>query len=515
MKNIEMQHHVAKYTDGKKKSMDEKKIKTIGSLLKAAADEYGDKACIRYSSENGIVTRTYAELYRDSVKAARVISKAIGGGRAHVTVIGKTSYPYLCFLNGIFMSGCAAVPIAFTATADEIRELSEKADVTAVVFGPEVEERVCEAFAGSANLPVMIPAAEENASFSEELPEVDPYACAMIMFTSGTTGDKKGVMLSSAALVSNVFFKEMSYEGEHVALNVLPMHHIFCFSCDYLKNIRDGVTICLNEDASALYKNLLLYEPTVIRLVPMMTEGILKKTAVMRRRHPELSPRQAGELVFGRRLHSIISSGARLNWEKVAAFEEMGVQVRQGYGMTEAGPRIAVPNGQTDIASAGAIISTVTPRIRDGELQIKSPSLMSGYYKDERATAEAFTEDGWFRTGDTGYFTEDRILYITGRVKNLIILSNGENISPEEIERMLSEDPFVREVIVSEKDNGLWAEIYPEPEQAAELSTDELAEKAQTVVARYNAGAASEKTIDGVSLRSVPFEKTSSGKIKR
>lgn len=485
---------------------------TVGGLLDYAAERYGSSPCIRWLDADDIRTKSYTELREDSLSAARVIYSLTGGKRRHIAITGKTSYTFLNFLNGIFLCGSVAVPFADGTPREEAAGLLAQADCEAVICDQSTVRNAEDAVRDTGKQLTVINV--DDLPFTDaliNLPEPDPEECALIMFTSGTTGKKKGVMLSSKALISNVFFKEMSFEGGHVALNVLPMHHIFCFSCDYLKNLKDGVTICLAGDPSQLYKSFLTFEPTVVRLVPMMTEGLLKKIRIMKKRDPELTPREAGERVFGRRLQSIISSGARLDPEKAAQFEEMGVTVRQGYGMTETGPRIAVPDGRTDAASAGAIISICEARIRDGELQIKSPSLMTGYYKDPEETEKVFTHDGWFRTGDTAVITEDRILYITGRVKNLIILSNGENVSPEEIEKRLLASPLVREVMVYAEKDRILAELYPDPDSESPVTEEQL----RHVIEEYNAGAASEKEIARFTVRNTPFEKTSSGKIIR
>lgn len=487
----------------------QKKIQTIKQLLEYGAEKFKDKACIQYR-KNGILTvKTYREMYRDSMAAARVILSYLPE-RTHIALIGKTSYEFLNYYNGIFISSNAAVPIAPETDVFEIQQLIDKADVKAVICDESVKDKISSLpdLSSLTVIDIKTPTSFDDAII---IPETDPDACALIMFTSGTSGDKKGVMLSSNALISNVMFREMSYEGDHVALNVLPMHHIFSFSCDYLKNLKDGVTICLNGDIENIGENLLYFEPTFIRLVPMMIESLLKKVKMIQRRNPDLSPREAAEKVYGKRLHSIIASGAYLSSEIAAEYENFGISVRQGYGMTETGPRIAVPNGKTSIYSVGAVIDICDVRIQDGEIQVKSPSLMSGYYKDSAATKAAFTEDGWFMTGDIGHIGEDGQLYITGRKKNLIILSNGENISPEEIEKKFLESPYVEEILVYGENNRIKAEFYLVPEH----SGSEAQTSVTKAVDEYNMTAQSEKQITDISFRDIPFEKTSSGKIKR
>lgn len=491
----------------------ENAMNTLTDLLKYSAERYGDKTCIRFLRSGKQIDKTYERLYSDSLSTAKHIA-AVVPVRSHIAIIGKTSYEYLVYFNAVFMSGNTAVPLSPEFSADELNFLCEKADVTAVIFDDSIDPGFIDLLNKKSVVLIPIEEISDNKP-SAALPETDPDACAMIMFTSGTTGEKKGVMLSSRAIISNVLFKEMSYEGDHVALNVLPMYHIFCFSCDYLKNLKDGVTICLNGDAGSIGENLLRYEPTVIRLVPMIIESLLRKARIIKRKWPELSPREAAEKVFGRRLRSIIASGAYLSSDIAAEFEEMGISIRQGYGMTETGPRIAVPNGKTSIYSVGAVIDICEVRIQDGEIQVKSPSIMSGYYKDEAATKAVFTDDGWFMTGDIGHLDPDRQLYVTGRKKNLIILSNGENISPEEIEKKLYDDPAVEEVLIYGDNDRIAAEFYISEDYLKEYNEAAARLHIQEIVEKLNSVSISEKEISKIIFRNTPFEKTASGKIKR
>ncbi len=488
-------------------------MKTLYDLLFYSAEKFGTKPAIRFSENGNDTDKSFIDLFKDSVKCAEYIHFLMKK-RSHIAIIGRTSYNFIVFYNAIFLSGNAAVPLSPDTPEDELVYLCRKADVDAVITDGSCPAGFIETERknGTAVIPINNIA---DLVGSAELPFVDPDAFAMIMFTSGTTGDKKGVMLSSSALISNVLFKEMSYEGEHVALNVLPMYHIFCFSCDYLKNIKDGVTICLNGEIGNIGRNLLKYEPTVIRLVPMVVDSLQKKVKIIKRKQPELSEREAAEMVFGRRLRSIIVSGAYLNSETAEAFEKMGISIRQGYGMTETGPRIAVPNGKTSIYSVGAVIDLCDVRISDGEIQVKSPSLMLGYYKDEKATREVFTSDGWFKTGDMGHIESDRQLYITGRKKNLIILSNGENISPESIEKKLYESPAVGEVLVYGENGYLTAEFLISSDFLKENSAEAAENEIRNAVEKLNSVSESEKEIVNIKFRTQPFEKTLSGKIKR
>lgn len=501
----------------------ENDVLTVGGLLEMAAEQYGEKDAVRYVGKAAVEAVSYRRLFHDSRAVAAYLNRLVPG-RCHAAVIGRTDYRYLTSMNGVFISGKVLVPLAPDSGVEKLALLLNNADVEVVFYDRTQEGKLSALGPLVPNVHTWIDMSDEAlfdglfASFDGSEPFTDlpdPDACAAIIYTSGTTGNFKGVMLSSRALISNVWFKEMDFEGENVTLNVLPMHHIFCLSCDYLKNIKDGVTICLNVDLQNIYRNLLLFEPTVLRLVPMIIESLVKKVTILYRRHPEYTPRQAAEQVFGRNIRNIIASGALLSPGLAHRFDAMGITIRQGYGMTETGPRISVPDGKTVCESGGRVISICRVRLQNGEIQVKSPSLMMGYYKNPEETAAVFTEDGWFKTGDIGEITPDNEIFIRGRIKNLIILSNGENVSPEEIEKKYADVRLVKEIVVYGEDDGIAAEIYPDYEYAENTGLTDVEGAVRALVEQVNLESETTREIGKVNVRKTPFERTASGKIIR
>ncbi|MCH5198025.1 MAG: acyl--CoA ligase [Oscillospiraceae bacterium] len=501
----------------------ENDVVTLGGLLKYASGRYGNKPAIKYAVKKEILSVSYNELFRQA-SAVKNYLNSVYGDKCNVGIIGRTDHRYISSMNGIFMSGKTLVPLSPDYDSEKLVYLINDADIKVLFYDASQKERINELKPRISEVEFFVDMSDidlYNRIFSDfdengEYKELcSPDACAVIMYTSGTTGKYKGVMLSHRALISNVWFKEMSFEGENVTLNVLPMHHIFCMSCDYLKNIKDGVTICLNVELKNIYRNLLLFEPTVLRLVPMIIESLINKVDIMQSRHPQLSKRQAGEAVFGKRLKNIIASGATLSPGLAARFDEMGVTIRQGYGMTETGPRISVPDGNTRALSGGRIISICEVRLQNGEIQVKSPSLLMGYYKNPEETAKVFTPDGWFKTGDIGEITEDNELFIKGRIKNLIILSNGENVSPEEIEKAYADEPLIKELMVFAEENKIAASFYPDLEFAAENGISDIETEIRNIVDKINLSFESTREISKIYIRKTPFERTTSGKIIR
>ena len=490
---------------------------TVNALLRQAAEDYGESAAIRYNEHGGITDKSYRVFYRDSLAFAAYLGSRFPAP-CHIALLGKTTYAYLVCLNGIFLSGNTAVPLDAALPKERLQYLLGDADAAGVFF----DETAKEAEAAFSGCPKLKHAMRLGAVAPETLPDggtaavkESPEHCAAIFYTSGTTGKSKGVMLASAAIVSNVCFKEMALTGGHVALNVLPMHHIFSFSCDYLKNIKDGVTVCLSRGPAYLGEELQRYAPSVLRLVPMMADSLFRKVRLQKKREPALSPRAAAERVFGRNIKKIIVSGASYWSDEEAAFIAMGITVRQGYGMTETGPRIAVPDGNTCMASGGRVISICRVRLQEGEIQVKSPSLMSGYYKQPEETAKAFTPDGWFRTGDLGRLTPDNELFITGRRKNLIILANGENVSPEEVELSYADEPLVAEIEVFENNGKIAALIRPDLTYAGKHGITNVKAAIQQRIEIKNAADIAAREIDEFYLTETPLARTATGKLIR
>ena len=218
---------------------------------------------------------------------------------------------------------------------------------------------------------------------------------------------------------------------------------------------------------------------------------------------------------FGGNLKTICSGGAYLDPDYVAKFAEYGITILQGYGMTECSPVISNNlEWENKVGSVGKLLPNCQAKIVDEEIWVKGSSVMMGYYKMPEETAAAL-EDGWLKTGDLGYVDEDNFIYITGRKKNLIILANGENVSPEEIENQIVKADLVKEIIVREKDRVIQAEIFPDYEFAKKKFIRDIPAKLQEIIDEYNKTAPVYKRVLSLVVRETEFEKNTSRKIKR
>lgn len=517
--------------------MSQAKSSTLRQLLVQAEETFRCQDAFRYkvkvSDKEGkkqveIQAKTYQELRQDTQKVSALL-ETLGERGSHIAIIGATSYSWVVSYFGIVNSGRVAVPLDALLPSEDICELIRRADVEILIFGGSKSAVAAAAKQACPQLRYLI-SMEESLSpkagdlkdllfLWEELKkqqegysyEPAPTDLATIMFTSGTTGKSKGVMLTHRNLAENATCLDMGFAHGTVVMSVLPIHHAYCLSMDILKTLSLGSAICINDSLMRVAKNIKLFEPEMMLMVPLMIETLAKKleeTAWIPA--PLVKAR-----VFGRQFKSICSGGAYLNPAYVETFAKYGITIYQGYGMTECSPVISSNYiGNMKAGSVGKLMPNCEAKIVDEELWVKGSSVMQGYYRMPRETAETL-EDGWLKTGDLGYVDEEGFVFLTGRKKNLIITPNGENVSPEEIENKLGENRLVQEVLVREKKGVIEAEIFPDYEYAKKKKIKDIREGLQQMIDEYNKQAPLYKRIYALQIREKEFEKNTTRKIKR
>ncbi len=510
--------------------IDSSNTKTIYDLVINAGNEYADKRFLSYEVYGEVQNVSYGKFVEEckaviswiqeySVKLGRVL---------HVGLYGQNSHPYFVALMATMAAGAVAVPLDVQMHEDALADAVNRAEVDVLFYDYSQDSVVqlikdqCEGVkdyfifrknSREKNLSSIIKE-YKNKHFINYTKEEN---LAMILFTSGTTGKSKGVMLSQRNLIDNVFCSDVEHvSSEDVYLNVLPIHHIFCVNGDLLIAMRYGDVVCLNQELSKLTSHILLFQPTIIRMVPMMAKTLYNR-AVLLAKQKKCSIKKVKSEVYGENLTRIVSGGGYLPPELATNYEEIGIQIRQGYGMSECSPKITAPdwNRLDKVASVGKVVRGCEIRTVDGEIQVKSPSVMMGYYNEPELTSEAITEDGWLCTGDLGYVDEDNYLFLTGRKKNLIILSNGENVAPEPIENMFINDNLVEEIIVIGDDDVVACEIYPNFKYADVAGIKDIESALNDIIKKHNESLSTYQKISRLYVRNVPFEKTSSKKIIR
>lgn len=499
---------------------DRNKIKTMRDLAYTAAERFGDETFIRNRVKKDFIDKSFNQFKHD-IDALGAWIQDNFKGTVHAAIFGATSYEFVVAWFGVTIGGNVAVPLNVANSPESLADEINRADVE-LVFLDEGREnsidelkKLCPQVKKFVHIHKAFPQTETMSeiieSYSGKAPtgEIDPNSLAAIIFTSGTTGQSKGVMLSHANFADNATCEpDLGYRGNK-RLTILPIHHIFCFVCDILCTLWYGRLLCINDSLMRIPKNLKAYQPVQTTFVPMIAASMLKKMQQAAESNPDKLA--IGKDVFGEEFSILYVGGAYLSPEIIKGYAEFGIEVAQGYGMTECAARISTGVRNCPYPeSVGRIVPGCEVKIVDGEIWVKGPSVMMGYYKNPEETAKSLTPDGWLMTGDLGY-VNDNYVFISGRKKNLIILDNGENVSPEELENKFACVEPVKEIVVYDKEGVITAMIYPNPDYEF---TDVKAEL-QAEIDKVNSTLPAPKQIHGLVIRDKEFDKTASKKIKR
>ncbi|WP_092324765.1 AMP-binding protein [Butyrivibrio sp. YAB3001] len=514
-------------------------MKNIRTLWETIVENHKNLPAVRWLEKKDIHEKTYNEL-NEYVKHVRCMLEENGFNKAHIALIGTSSPEWIEGYLGIVSGQNVAVPLDAGLPDDELIELLQRSDSEALFLAPSkgnLAERVLSECPLIRKIWMLSPS--EFAAFymnEKDVEGADSSEIATIIYTSGTTGKSKGVMLTQENLSDNVKYVEYYTEPGCVVLSVLPIHHAYCLVMDYLKTMSLGAVICINDSFIHMVRNMGIFKPQVMLMVPLMIETIYKKLSAAEQEALENADiaktgaqgsvpdeimavirKGIAEKVFGGKLRIIFTGGAHLDPYYIEKFAEYGIDILEGYGMSECSPVISsnTPENHKP-GSIGKLLKNVEVSFENGEILVKGSSVMKGYYKMPRETEETIV-DGWLHTGDKGYIDEDGYLFINGRVKNLIIMSNGENVSPEEIENKLSLNPLIGEVVVTGENNGLTARVYPDADviEKKKYSDEETRDLIQKFIDEYNLSQPTYRHITALVIRKTPFIRNSTGKIKR
>ena len=463
--------------------------------------------------------------------------------------------------------GSVLIPLDRDWQAADLADTVKKADTDLLIVDTDIAEKgktIAETvgldsvlYIGGAenSLESLIPAGNEKVALGDDSlsnAPIDPLAMALLVFTSGTTGKGKGVMLSQKNILSDMADVIQFIDFSVKCMAVLPPHHTYGSSVSILGQNSIGCEIYISSGIRYVSKELVLEKPGHICAVPLYLETFYRKiTAGIKDSGKEKLVRTMMKLSnglrkigidlrkklfksvlknFGGELNMLISGGAPINQEIIDTFDALGITVLNGYGITECAPIIAVNHNYYIVpGSVGPVLPIDEIKIVDpnedgeGEIYVRGSNVMLGYYKDEDATREAFDEEGYFKTGDYGTYDEKtRVLAITGRKKNLIILSNGKNVYPEEIENDLAATPGVLEIIVYEgkskrgdMHNAIVAEIFPDYDYMKKNGVEDVEKYLQEYVNKYNKTAVPYKKIAILKVRTEEFPKNTLRKILR
>ncbi len=541
------------------------RVHNLREMLEHSAFKYSSRPLFHQKENGKYKTHTYAEFYHDVLSlGAAFLRRGLEDKR--VIVIGENSYAWCMTYMSVVCGLGVIIPVDKEIPAEELANIAKISGASAIVFSEKQREKAMNAGKKlqKYSFDEVLDLCKREDVYSEEDMQtyhelsIDIDALCSLIFTSGTTGVSKGVMLSQRNLCCNIenLRKVVNIVPEDVALSVLPLHHVYECTAGFLYPIYCGASVAFSEGVRYIMKNMKEINPTKMLTVPLLVETMYNKIwANIRKKgieqkvknvikatnmlYPEATRYAAKRKAFaeihesmGGRLNLIVTGGAPIDPNVVKGMREFGFRVIQGYGLTECAPLAAVnPDMAAKDNSAGKVLPggelKIIHKNEDGigEICYRGDNVMLGYYKSPELTAEV-KKNGWLHTGDLGYIDEDGYLIITGRKKNIIVTANGKNIFPEELETYLLRNPYVSECVVvgimndKKKDYDIVALIYPDYEYAKETlgkrASDEiLAAILHEAVEEVNRTVQSYKRIDIMIPRTEEFPKNSSRKIKR
>ena len=466
-------------------------ISDLKDLILTKAADSPDKIAFVYPCETGEMRKTYHDLKEDINAFGTWMYKNKIKDK-HVAIIGKNSYEWLVAFLACVNGGNVAVAVDKSLPANEISELLKLADVDCAMvtdqYVEKVDTKIVKKVYDLGTFDTILYEGrkllrDKNNDFLTY--QIIPEKTAAILFTSGTSGKSKGVELTNHNIAFELNRTCQLYKPSGNVLAILPFHHAFGLIVGIFMAVNYEEPIYINKSPKYVKKNLQDFKPQTIFMVPMFveffhkqiwaeidkkgktaaTKGLMASTDLLLKTGVDVRKKTYSAIhkVFGGNLEYIICGGAALDPMYVKEFRSWGIEILNGYGTTECSPCTAVnrPFHHKD-GSVGVLIPDTEVRVsEEGEILFKGDHVMKGYYKDEEAT-NAVIIDGWYHTGDLGFVDEEGFITLTGRKKNLIILSNGENLSPEELEEDFARDPAVREVLVYDENSKIVAEIFPE-----------------------------------------------------
>lgn len=557
-------------------------VNSIRELLDMAEAEVPETIAFKYRiKDENIKEITYAEFVRDVNALGSALSE-LGVIGEHIAQIGENSYNWVNVYLTTLAGNGVYVPIDKDLPECDILNILSHSDSSVLFYSSKYDDFVKDNAPSLTNIHYFIRICndEEKVGITPDYFETsprflsfetlrdhgrelidngydeylkrhsEPYDLKMIVYTSGTTGIAKGVMLCEHNLVSIIYYGLQVSTIYQTYLSVLPYHHTYEAVAGLLVSLHHHSTICINENLKTVMKNLVTYKPEYIYLVPAFAEEfyrriwatakrsgkekglktLIKTSNNLRKvgidaRHKFFSTIHEN---FGGNLRKIVCGGAPIRPEIGQFFDDIGISLINGYGITECSPLVAVNRDFfNDWNTVGCVLPCCEVKLEDitpegiGEICVKGDIVMLGYYKMPEATADVLSSDGWFRTGDYGMINEKEQLVITGRKKNIIVLSNGKNIYPEEIENYIQNIPYVKEVVVYGMKNEygeetkLCAEVFLNAEKLEEMGVTEPAEMLKKDISAATSSLPSYKNIGKIVIRSKEFDKTTTNKIKR
>ena len=558
-------------------------IDDMRSLVEESAQNFPDSIAISYKENywDKEVRKVTFSQWRDDVRNLGTALISYGFREENIAILGENTYGWCCAFFAVMATGSVTVPVDKELPVEDIDGIITTTGTKVLIYGKASEAKVKEILrnGGLKTVEMIISVASSNSIEASELGgrtlktleevqtegaglyasgdnsyydyKIDVNKLASIVFTSGTTGKGKGVMLSQANIGLDMTLGMYNFDITRKTLHVLPPHHTFGSTVNYVGHLSQGCEVYISSGIKHVSDEIKEQQPTHLILVPAFLEvmnrkiwatarkdgkegllkAMIKVSNFLRKFGVDVRRKLFASVLsaFGGKLELIICGGAKLDEEIIRNFDALGITILNGYGITECAPLISANrNKYQKPGSVGTPILACRVKIDnpdengEGEICVKGPNVMLGYYNNPEATAEVFDKDGFFHTGDYGKLDEEGWIYITGRKKNLIILSNGKNVYPEEIEADLQKVEGVSEVVVYagesrvQKDKiTIVAEIFPDADLLAHKGIGNAQEYFEDQVKALNAKMPPYKAVKCVKLRDTEFQKNTSRKITR
>lgn len=547
------------------------KFYTIKEMMELAVEQAGDHNAFMYRQKDKIIEVTYKEFQEDTFHLGTALANK-NLHESHIAVIGDNSYDWLTVYLTVLKTNGVIVPIDKELPEKDIIEVLKHSDSKVLFYAGKYEKYIEEIKQEIPEIEYFIgferEKTEENILSYKEFKEMGkklydegntkyteietvPEELRMLVYTSGTTGKSKGVMLTEKNLVSSVYYGLQVSTVYTRCLSVLPYHHTYEAVAGILVALHKHVTICINDNLKNVLKNLQTFKPDYIYVVPAFAELFYKKIwATAKKEHKATGLKilivlsnflrklgidkrktlfKSVHNAFGGNLRKIVAGGAPIRAELGTFFDSIGIDLINGYGITECSPLVSANMDDfNDPKTVGMPLLCCSVKLEDvtedgeGEICVKGDIVMKGYYKNEELTNEVLKK-GWLHTGDYGKINKFGQLLITGRKKNLIVLDNGKNVFPEEIENYIMGIEYVQEVVVRGVKNergeevALLAEVFLNKDKLAELkiADEEKEERLKKDIQNVCKELPVYKKISKVEIRDKEFNKTTTNKIIR
>lgn len=555
--------------------------KTIKEVFKRSIKEYAKEDFIleKFNPKESFTTITYEQFGKDVNALGTGLIKKLNLKGSRIIIIGENTYhwyvSYMAMLCGVGI----AVPVDKELPENEIENVIRRSKADAVIFStkkkevikkiqdklPEVKYFIqmnCNDTLNGRSIGIneIIKSGNELLESGEREYldiEIDPEEFKVLIFTSGTTSNSKGVMICNRNLADNInaVSAYVKLRKEDRFLSILPLHHTYESTIGFLLPMAVGASIAVCQGLKYIVQNLKETNPTALLTVPLLVENLYKKinnnikkskkdglvnsmihvTNALKNVGVDIKRKVFNEIYenLGGKISFIVSAAAPIDPKIGKWVEDIGITFLQGYGLTETAPIAALtPEFKPKVGSAGKAVICAEIKIDspnekgEGEVLIKSSTLMLGYYEDKEATEEVI-KDGWFHSGDIGYLDDEGYLYITGRCKNVIVTQNGKNIYPEEIELLLAKIPEISECMVygkkeeeNDKELIITAKVIPNYEEievrhGKDLNQEQIYQIIWEEIKKVNRKLTSYKAIKKLEIKTDAFEKTTTMKIKR